>query len=172
MKRRTDPSGFTFIELLVVLIIISLVSAFVGPRVVAPLTGLHINTTAREIVAALRYNRSRAVSEKVVRVAVFDLDSRQVRTFSTPAASVYAPDEQMILPPADRVYALPGGIRFLHAASGESTIKTGGFSLIFFPNGSSTGGEIVLAGDSGRRLGIRVDAITGLAQVAELKEQG
>jgi general secretion pathway protein H len=171
---KTDPvlSGFTLIELLVVLVIISLISAFVGPRVIAPFGGLHIKTATREIAGTLRYNRSRAVSEKVLRVAMMDLDARQVRTFSVEGMTSYVPEDKLTQIPADMTYDLPDGVSFKQAVSGEDTFETGEFPIIFFPNGSSSGGEVVISGESGRTFGIAVDAITGLVAVSETKREG
>jgi type II secretion system protein H len=172
MKGEPVAHGFTLIELLVVLVIIGLVSAFVGPRVIAPFGGLHVKTAAREIAGTLRYNRSRAISEKIFRVAVLDLDARQVRIFSVPGAAAYSPEEQLTETPADMTYGLPEGVGFEKAVSDEETIQTGRFPIVFFPNGSSSGGEVVISGKSGRQFGITVDAVTGMVGVAEVEQEG
>ena len=67
-----ESSGFTLFELLVVILIISLISAFVMPRMAASLPGVKLKSTARAVAASLRYARSKAVSESRPYVAIFD----------------------------------------------------------------------------------------------------
>jgi len=171
-KRLYMKGGFTLIELLVVLIIISLVSAFVAPRIIAPFSNLHLKTAAQEIAGTLRYNRSQAVSEKVERVAVFDLDGRSVRIFSADNSIVDTAGDTPEKKPADTIYELPDGVGFEKATAGEEEFEEGEFAVAFFPNGSSSGGDVVLSGESGRRLGIEVNAITGIVRVSELERDG
>jgi general secretion pathway protein H len=169
MKGEPVSKGFTLIELLVVLVIISLISAFVGPRIIAPFGNLHVKTATREIAGTLRYNRSRAVSEKVVRVAMFDLDTRSVRTFSVRNFIPNAIDEILGRTSADMTYELPNGVGFEEAESGDETVESGGFPIAFFPNGSSSGGKIVLSGASGRRFAVIADEFTGIVRVEEME---
>jgi len=160
-------NGFTLIELLVVLVIIGLVSAFVAPRVTAPLGTLSLKTASKKIVSALRYARSQAVSENAGQVAIFDFEKRRLMIFkgaSLPPA--YRADE-LPLKKAEMVYELPDQVRFEKAATGDEQIASGLFQVVFFPNGSSNGGKMILAGDSDRRYGIQVDFITGMVRLLD-----
>jgi hypothetical protein len=74
--------------------------------------------------------------------------------------------------PADMTYELPEGVSFKEAISGEDTFETGEIPIVFFPNGSSSGGEVVVSGESGMSFGIAVDDITGLVKVAEIERDG
>ena len=65
------------------------------------------------------------------------------------------------------LYDLPEGIRFEKAVSGDTEIRDGVFKIVFFPNGSNSGGEIVLSNSSGRKYSIRVDFITGIVTLSE-----
>ena len=69
--------GFTLMELLVVLVIISLVSAFVAPRITAPIGNLQLKTASKKIAGAMRYSRSRAASEKENTSFLFDAPDQQ-----------------------------------------------------------------------------------------------
>ncbi len=162
-------NGFTLIELLVVLVVISLSSVFVIPRIVAPLGQLSLKTAAQKTAGTLRYLRSQAVSERTYRVAVFDFEKRRMLTYSRPTPeSVYVEDAD-IEEKADIIYGFPEGVRLESASSGEVSVDAGLFKIIFSPRGSSSGGELVLAGSSGKRYGIAVDFITGTVRLYPLE---
>ena len=161
-------NGFTLIELLVVLIIISLVSAFVAPRIIAPLGNLSLKTASKKIVSALRYARSQAVSEYDGRVAIFDFELRRLMVFTGSALpDTYRPDE-LPVDKAEMVYDLPENVRFEQAVSGEEKISEGLFQVAFFPNGSSSGGKLILTNEGGLRYQIKIDFITGMASLETL----
>ena len=164
-------NGFTFIEILVVLIIISLISAFVVPRIVAPLGNLNLKTATRKVAGMLRYNRSKAVSEKINRVAVFDTKDRNLRTFSVKNIITASPDTDFKETQPDMVYALPEGVSFEAEIPGKDNISKSGFAVVFFPNGNSSGGVIIVSGDSGKRYSINIDAITGMVKIAQLERE-
>ncbi len=155
-------SGFTLIELLVVLVIVSLASMLVVPRIVAPLGGLSLKTAAKKTAGMLRYTQSRSASDKITRIGVFDLDSRRISIFPIPAEKAGDEEEKALAEPApDMVYDLPKGVFFEKAVLGKEEVKTGKAQILFFPNGSSSGGEILLSNPAGRRYGIKVEFITG-----------
>jgi general secretion pathway protein H len=159
--------GFTLIELLVVLVIISLASAFVLPRFVAPMGNLTLKTATKKIAASLRFARSQAVSEKIIRVGAFDFDNKRFIVFSKNKNKLSEEDKPASGKQIDITYDFPKGIFLKEAVAGADEIKTGIFNIIFFPNGSSSGGEVVLSNNSGKRFGIRVDFITGMVTLAK-----
>ncbi|MGH8469470.1 MAG: GspH/FimT family protein [Gammaproteobacteria bacterium] len=121
-------SGFTLVELLVVLVIGGLVLSLVPPLFSQGATSVELRSAARELAAALRYARSRAINRHVE---------------STVTVNV-----------ADKRYAISGrkGTRTLPqeadikldtARSQTRSVTTGAFR--FYPDGSSTGGQITLA---------------------------
>ena len=70
--------GFSLIELLVVLVLISLFSAFVGVNVGGSLGNMGLKTATKKVAASLRYARSRAITESVPYVALLDLNQNRV----------------------------------------------------------------------------------------------
>lgn len=165
-------NGFTLIELLVVLVVISLVSAFVIPRIAAPIGNLHLKTAVRRTAATLRYLRSQAVSERVYRVAVFDFEKDRLTAYSRSNPESANADEDAAGKKADLTYDFPEGVRLERASSGEISVDAGTFKIIFSPRGSSSGGEVVLAGSSGRRWSIVVDFVTGMVKLSPLERAG
>ena len=154
-------NGFTLIELLVVLVIISLVSAFVAPRITAPIGNLQLKTASKKIAGAMRHSRSLAVSEKENRICFFDFDNQQVSIFSKDASGA-----------AELRYKLPEGVFMEKAVAGDVDVESGLFQVVFYSNGSASGGEIWLKNDRGRSASIQIDFITGIVALTSPEHAG
>jgi general secretion pathway protein H len=165
-------NGFTLIELLVVLVIISLVSAFVAPRITAPIGNLQLKTASKKIAGAMRYSRSLAVSEKESRVCFFDFDNQQMSIFTGAAFDSAEPAEVLASGPAEVRYDLPEGVLLKKAVSGDIDVEAGLFHVIFFTNGSASGGEILLTNDRGKSSLIQINFITGMVAVTVPEHAG
>lgn len=164
-KALNNPKGFTLLELLVVLVLISLATALAAPRMTAPLENLQLKTAAKKIAAALRYSRSLAAGEKKNRICVFDFKAQAVRIYPEPEAGDNS--EAAETPPPAFAYSLPKGVMLKQAAAGAEILTDGAFQLVFFASGASSGGDIVLANDRGRAALIHVDFITGSVEIAK-----
>ena len=70
--------GFSLIELLVVLVIISVFSTFVAVNVAGSLGNIALKTASKKVAASLRYARSRAIAESVPYVALVDLNQNRL----------------------------------------------------------------------------------------------
>jgi general secretion pathway protein H len=166
-----DHSGFTLLELLVVLVLISILSALLAPRVGNSIRNMTLTGAAQKIAASLRYARSRAVSEKETYVAVLDFKKSSLSILTaqgsagvkTAKLSIDAKEESSRL----KVYELPGGVQVAKTKSGEGEADSGLFQIFFFPNGSTSGGWIVLRNDVGKRCRIEVDVITGAVRLGD-----
>jgi general secretion pathway protein H len=146
--------GFTLIELVVVMAIVALLLAIVLPF------GMHrrghdeLAQGARELAAALRLARSRAIL--VNRPASFVVDVEN---------GFYRP------PGASAARAVPTGSRLsLFTAQEEQLSGTIG-AIRFFPDGSSTGGGVALSLGA-VRYDILVDWLTGGVSVHERAAAG
>jgi general secretion pathway protein H len=151
--RPSSPAGmrgFTLIELLVVLAVIGFVLAlFVGYR--APWSiGLGLEATARELAAELRLARSQAIADNRAVALALDLSRKRYRVDG---------EASRPLPPRIAVGLL--------TIDGERQSATFG-DIRFNPDGSSTGGRIILA-ESGRKVAVGVDWLTGRVTVADVQ---
>ena len=166
-----SPLGFTLLELLVVLVIISLMSALIAPKITGTMVNLKLKTASKKVSAALRYARSNAASEKRTYAAAFDLDRNRLSIFTAPIDGGENDEEpaedEKESAPGPKVYDLPEGIRVEKGVAGNEEVDSGLFQILFFPNGSSSGGDVILANDRGRWYKISVDFITGVVQLGE-----
>jgi len=136
-------SGFTLLELLIVLAIAAAAFAMVGPQVSSGLSTMKLNTAANDMASALRFARSRAVSS--IREAEFFLDVEGHRYRVTGR---------------QKEYRVPESIH-LKLLTAESEILDEGKGIIrFFPDGSSTGGRVTLEAGARKRL-VDVNWLTG-----------
>lgn len=135
--------GFTLIELTVALAIAALLLVAVMPNGAHRYGAVELRGSARDVAAALRLTRSRAITAN--REAEFALDL---------ANAVYRPAG------AAAPVALPRGVSIvLFSAEDERLSGTVG-AIRFFPDGSSSGGDVVLS-RGGERYDVLVDWLTG-----------
>jgi general secretion pathway protein H len=124
--------GFTLVELLVVLAIAALVLTVVPPLVSAALPGVELKAAARRTLSSLRLARETAIRSGDDAVLMVDVEQHRLEI------------------PGYRAISLPRRIELkLEAASGEMLDEQRG-AIRFFPDGSSTGGRIILARGEGR----------------------
>jgi len=148
-ERRSDR-GFTLLELLVVLAVLALTAAVMLPALTGG-DGVELRTTAREVAAALRYARSRALTEN--RDAAFEVDVEANRMTSAGVRS----------------RRIPAGVALgLYTARSELIGERAG-AIRFFPDGSSTGGRVTVAARSAAAVAyyVDVDWLTGGVRVLE-----
>lgn len=120
-----SDAGYTLFELLVVLVIIALVSAIVLPKLIVGQSGRELHRASAQLAGLLRESRQIAMQSGDSRTFVLKLDDK--------TASVKG-GGKLVLPKSMEVDS-----RTAAPVSGESEA-----GVIFFPDGSSTGGEFTL----------------------------
>ncbi|MDF1584267.1 MAG: GspH/FimT family pseudopilin [Methyloprofundus sp.] len=130
--------GFTLIELLLVIVIIAISAALVGPNIGSGNQTAKLNSAARDIASALRFARGHALSRHKESTVLLNL---QANTYQIT-------DKQ-------KVYRIAKEIEVtLDIAQSQLINETQG-QIRFFPDGSSTGGRITLElADNKRQLDI------------------
>ncbi|WP_295390128.1 GspH/FimT family pseudopilin [uncultured Thiodictyon sp.] len=141
--------GFTIVELLVVLAIAAVLMAAVPPLISAVFPGVELKAAARRTAASLRLVRETAI-----------------RT-GAEAALVVNVEERTLEGPGRGIVTLPHRIRLRLNAAVREQIDADRGAIRFFPDGSSTGGVVVLARAdvrSGYQVG--VNWLTGRVRLA------
>jgi len=169
---KVKQQGFTLLELLIVLMLISLVVGIVAPRLGGSLGGVQVKAAVNKLSAMLRYARNVAVTSQKTRVVSFDIELNRV-ILEGIEESVPA-DEREISEMSHKVYGrklyqLPEGVK-IEKVSGNHGSGTSGeefFKLYFYPSGNSSGGEVVLSGKRNNLYRIKIDFLTGLVDASD-----
>jgi general secretion pathway protein H len=135
--------GFTLIELLIVLAIMAGAAVWFATYIRSGSTGVELRAATREMAAALNETRSRAIASNRI------------------ASVVIAPRQRRYRDPA-REHVL--GSRVSIAVQDAVLLDEDGSSdaIYFFPDGSSSGGEVVFAAGAAREA-VTIDWFTGHA---------
>jgi general secretion pathway protein H len=131
--------GFTLLELLVVLALAALLLAVAPPLITAALPGAELKSSARRVAAGLRLAREEAIRSGGDVAFTLDVENRFFE-----------------IDGGFRRASLPRGL-VLEITAAESEMRDGQVgSVRFYPDGSSTGGRVVLAlGDRGWQVGVQ-----------------
>ena len=160
---RTGSKGFTLLELVIVLIIISLLALLITPNLTKTLSHMEAKGAAKRIAAILRYCRSDAINKRRVNLVSFDTASNLV--------SVYSIDEDEAEPKAQRFYPLPGGVKMEKIEVGKTLFDSSVPTFEFYRNGGSNGGTVSIQGERGQAYSVRVEMLTGGVKVGESEEK-
>ena len=159
MKKR----GFSLIELMAVLILISLSIALVTPSLARLSKSVELKGSAKKISAILRYCRSEAVNKGQTYLALFDPNRREIRVQST--ALKEEQEERGEEKAYEKTYTLPEGIRMKEVDVSSSQEASESPRIEFYPTGGSTGGTIQLDAQDRAGYKIKVDFLTGMVKV-------
>jgi len=149
MAERVRQRGFTLLEILVVLVIGVLLVALVPPLLSGLSGGTELRGAARQLAAGLRTARNEAITRQ--HEAVLTLDLAQHRFGVSGDA---------------RVVKLPDGVALkLYTAQAELLDGATG-NIRFFPDGSSTGGHLIVSGPK-VAYRVNVDWLTGAIAIVD-----
>ena len=150
--RPARQAGFSLLELSVVLIIIALGTAIALPMVEAGWDAREVRRAARQIASTMHYCRGEAVSLGVPQEMV--LDSNENRYYTTGWG------RWAILTDRATLAEIHGGVLY-----GDGVVH-----IVFYPNGSTTGAEVVVASrrdPRDRRLHVVLDGLLGTIHVGD-----
>ena len=140
-------AGFTLLELIVVLVIISLASVFAAPLLSRPAGDGVLLATAQKLADEMRLARASAIRDNAERTLTIDLARRRFWVDGLTRAS----------PIANGI-----GIDFVTLRKEQLSARQG--RLRFFVDGSATGGNVILKAN-GRSVHVDLDWMTGHVSV-------
>jgi len=139
---RRAQRGFTLLEMMVVILLIGIAAAAVSVSVTQGLASARATAASGELAGALRATRAQAIVQG--KDQVFELDTRE-RTYHGAG---------------QRTVTLPQGMKLSITSAKEDRLDDHTGRIRFFPDGSSTGGHIVLQRGK-RRWQVNVEWLTG-----------
>ena len=143
----SDSRGFSLLELMLVLLLLGASSLIVLPTIDNGLRERDLRRSALGLAAVARELRSRAVIEGVPQRLVLNVV------------------DSSYLAARDRQVHLPSDVKFSQVEGGE-TLESSLRLFVFFPNGSSLGGEISLSGVSNvTKYLVRLEPLSGRVEV-------
>ncbi len=153
MTSRSDPlfsqSGFTLIEIIVVLVILSLMTALIVSNGARVSPAVHARAAAEEISGALRSARSEALMSNKSVAFTLDLANRAYHWGPAPRQ------------------ALSGDLSLSLLTSRDLLAPSGSEGLVRFdPDGSSSGGRITVAG-GGVAWWVGIDWLSGRVSIEQ-----
>lgn len=140
--------GFTLIEILAVLALIAIAMAVTAFSIDGGLERAKLDASGREVAAALRHTRTVALMDRRPQWFTLDLNARN------------------FVSPGRAPQTFPFGTELHATSAAEDAARPGLARIRFFPDGSSTGGNIELARGK-REVRIDVDWLTGAVAMSE-----
>jgi len=164
--------GFSFIELIVVLVLLSLSIALIAPSLFRFSKSVELKTAAKKVAAILRYSRSEAINKGKVYQVIFDSNLMvvKVQTVESEGQEEQEKKEQEKKEEKDtsKVYALPSSIQMKELKVESTQYPSDLPAIEFYPNGGSNGGDILLDTPSEKGYKIKVNFLTGTVVIEKV----
>jgi prepilin-type N-terminal cleavage/methylation domain-containing protein len=156
-------SGFTLLELVVVVTILSVVCALALPALGDGLRRWRLQGAVQEVATILKFARNQSVAGRASVQVVLDR-SRNVYWLDSPENGLQSTLDE-VLEKGIRLYAMPAGIRLGEITVAGSDPGVERLGILFFPRGNSTGADVEVRDEKGRTYRISVDSMTGHARI-------
>ena len=156
-----DDSGFTLLELVLVLLLMGLIAGFTLPFVASTLDRLKLQSEVRKISSALQFARSEAISKKAIFTFNVDIDENKY-WLDMPKHNEVTQSK-----PIDKT------VQILDYQGADETLKEGSFIILFYPSGNSSGGTLRFKSINDKDENIYaviIDPIIGKPKIKQFKE--
>jgi len=150
--KRSAQHGFTLIEMTVVLVIIAIGLTLAVPLIEGGFDSREVRRAARQIASTMVHCRVEALSK------------------SAPQELVINPERNTIATTDWGRWAVLTDRAIIERVDGGADVGDGGRQILFFPNGSTSGADVVVASRRDRardRLRISLDPLIGTVRVED-----
>ena len=150
MTLRGSRTGFTLIEVIIVLVILGLAAGLVMNRGPSRSRGLEATSAAADVARMLRAARGQAIASDHSVLVLVDLARHAIAVDGGP------------------VRVVPANLGLSVVAVADETLGARLAGIRFQPDGSASGGRITLA-DGKRRIEVGVDWLTGRVTIGDVR---
>ena len=165
------PSGYSLIELIVVLVLIGILSVIATPLLVSSIMKTKLKTSAKELATTFRYARSQAISAKKPYYFYVDIDNSSywVSSDVENVESEDSFDAEEARKTATNIRNTSKEIIIKKVDAALSTFKEGIVEIPFYPQGNTI--EVIVylekrnETNSDRNYEIHLDEITGRVKI-------
>ena len=171
MKRvdfRSTP-GFSLLELLIVLGLIGLLVAITAPSISRSAASVRLKAATKKTAAVFRYARNEATARKGPYWVVIDREESWIAVVDRPLNAGEGEDrfEKAMVASSEgaQLYEYPESVVIGDVTVGEDKKVDAQGAFVFYPNGSSSGGEVVLQLDEVRLYTVSLDFITSTVSI-------
>jgi general secretion pathway protein H len=158
----SDHHGFTLLEIIIVMLIVGMMAAIIGPAVRNNIDKIHFRTSIKQLMAILRYCRSKAIATKKEKAVQIDLDEGIYKIVGEVLPEAGEDKESHLKG------SLPEGVIFTEWETPYDSETTNIQTITFYPKGNATGGILRIEDKRGTPMEITIDRITGRAKVVNL----
>ncbi len=154
-------SGYTLVELVIVIVVVSILLLVGMPRFRRMLAGDELHATCRELVGLVRSVREQAMGGQQVMRLRFDFAANRVWVEGQGAETADGPQAVSEYQPGE-------GVRLLDLWSRRAgTVSAGEATLLFFPKGYVEQAIIHLEDEGGRRYSLELMPFLGTVELHE-----
>ena len=157
-----EANGFTLLELVLVLLLMSLIAGLTLPFVASTLDRITLQSEVRQIASALQFARSEAISKKTLYTFNIDIDKSQYWLGMPKQEEITQPK------PIDET------VQILDYQRTDETLTEGAFMILFYPRGNSSGGTLRFISindkDEENIYAVNINPITGKPKIDKLEE--
>jgi prepilin-type N-terminal cleavage/methylation domain-containing protein len=165
--KNNSSSGFTFIELLVVIFILGIFTALLSIKVGGVVSGGDLRLASRIIMGKITELRGRAAYSHREQLLGFQIEKDRLFTVD-PAADEYdaTTEKEEIQESAKLIHSLPEGVQVQDVViHSRGKIQSGEAVLKFFPNGCVERSLVHLKNEDGSAHTLEINPITGQVRV-------
>ena len=166
MRTKTDQKGFTLLELIIVMVLISLTASFALPKIQSSLYTNELSATAQRFVGLVTEAGQEARAKHTAFILRFNAEAHAFFTMpvtSGPETGEEAADKAYLRAKLDDSVTLTG----IEAQGGEASTGTEDTGILFTTKGYTRKAVIHFKGDNGDQVSVILSPFLGVARILE-----